>query len=93
MAVRHGDTLAGVLQCFDYVSRACDAGVDVRVSNNSWGFGQGMWRSVDLAVTEIGQQGVTSVFASGNSAFDKRCGGHHGHHAGRQPLCRGGGRV
>ena len=70
MAVRHGDTLAGVLQCFDYVSRACDAGVDVRVSNNSWGFGQGMWRSVDLAVTEIGQQGVTSVFASGNSAFD-----------------------
>ena len=70
MAVRHNDTLAGMLQCFDYVSRACDAGVDVRVSNNSWGFGQGMWRSVDLAVTEIGQQGVVSVFASGNSAFD-----------------------
>ena len=70
MAVRHNDTLAGMLECFDYVSRACDAGVDVRVSNNSWGFGQGMWRSIDLAVTEIGKQGVVSVFASGNSAFD-----------------------
>lgn len=70
MAVRHNDTLAGMLQCFDYVSRACDAGVDVRVSNNSWGFGQGMWRSIDLAVTEVGRQGVVSVFASGNSAFD-----------------------
>ena len=70
MAVRHNDTLAGMLECFDYVSRACDAGVNVQVSNNSWGFGQGMWRSIDLAVTEIGRQGVVSVFASGNSAFD-----------------------
>ncbi|WP_162610973.1 S8 family serine peptidase [Gordonibacter sp. An230] len=70
MAVRHNDTLAGMLECFDYVSRARDAGVDVRVTNNSWGFGQGMWRSIDVAVTQVGRQGVVSVFASGNSAFD-----------------------
>ena len=70
MAVRHNDTLSGMLECFDYVSRACDAGVEVRVANNSWGFGQAQLRSINLAVTEIGQQGVVSIFASGNSAFD-----------------------
>lgn len=70
MAVRHNDTLSGALECFDYVSRACDAGVEVRVTNNSWGFGQGQWRSLDMAVTEIGRQGVVSVFASGNSTYD-----------------------
>lgn len=70
MAVRHDDTLSGALKCFDYVSRACDAGVEVRVTNNSWGLGQGQWRSLDMAVTEIGRQGVVSVFASGNSTYD-----------------------
>ena len=70
MAVRHSDTLATLLACFDYVSRARDAGVDVRVTNNSWGIGQQASRSVSLAVTELGQKGVTSVFAAGNSAMD-----------------------
>ena len=70
MAVRHNDTLSGLLECFDYVSRACDAGVDVRVTNNSWGLGQMASRSIDLAVTELGQKGVMSVFGSGNSATD-----------------------
>ena len=37
MSVRHNDTLDTLLQCLDYVSRARDAGVDVRVTNNSWG--------------------------------------------------------
>ena len=78
MAVRHNDTLAGMLECFDYISRACDAGVNVRVSNNSWGLGQGTWRSVDVAVTQVGQQGVVSVFASGNSAFDNDAAGDTG---------------
>ena len=78
MAVRHNDTLAGMVECFDYISRACDAGVNVRVSNNSWGLGQGAWRSVDVAVTQVGQQGVVSVFASGNSAFDNDAAGDTG---------------
>lgn len=75
MAVRHGDTLSSMLECFDYISRACDAGVKVRASNNSWGLGQGQWRSVDLAVTEVGRQGVVSMFASGNSTFDNDAAG------------------
>lgn len=70
MAVRHNDTLATLLACFDYVSRARDADVDVRVTNNSWGVGQQASRSISLAVTELGQKGVTSVFAAGNSATD-----------------------
>lgn len=70
MSVRHNDTLSGLLQCLDYVSRACDAGVDVRVANNSWGTGVQASRAIDLAVTELGEQGVTSIFASGNATTD-----------------------
>ena len=75
MSVRVDDTLSGTLEGFDYVSRARDAGVDVRVTNNSWGFGQAQGRSVDLAVTKIGRQGVVSVFASGNSTYDNDAAG------------------
>ena len=70
MSVRHNDTLSGLLQCLDYVSRACDAGVDVRVTNNSWGTGVQASRAIDLALTELGEQGVTSIFASGNATTD-----------------------
>lgn len=70
MSVRHNDTLSGLLQCLDYVSRACDAGVDVRVTNNSWGTGVQASRAIDLALTELGEKGVTSIFASGNATTD-----------------------
>lgn len=70
MSVRHNDTLAGFISCFNYVTAAADAGVNVRATNNSWGLGQGQWRSIDLAVTECGKSGVISIFASGNSSFD-----------------------
>lgn len=70
MALRYGTNLAAMLQCFDYIARAVDAGVNVKVSNNSWTSGQGAWRSVDLAVTQVGQKGVVSIFAAGNSATD-----------------------
>ena len=43
--------------------------------SNSWGFGQAQGRSVDLAVTKIGRQGVVSVFASGNSTYDNDAAG------------------
>lgn len=75
MSVRHDDTLSGILECFDYVSRALDAGVDVRVTNNSWTLGQAQGRSIDLAVTEIGRQGAVSVFGSGNSTYDSDAAG------------------
>lgn len=70
MSVRHNDTLGTLLQCLDYVSRARDAGVDVRVTNNSWGTGLQASRAIDLAVTELGEKGVTSLFASGNATTD-----------------------
>lgn len=70
MAVRHSDTLSSLLACIDYVGRARDAGVDVRVTNNSWALGQFQSRSIDLAITALGEKGVTSVFGSGNSATD-----------------------
>lgn len=70
MSVRHNDTLDTLLQCLDYVSRARDAGVEVRVTNNSWGTGLQASRAIDLAVTELGEKGVTSLFASGNATTD-----------------------
>lgn len=70
MAVRYGEDLADVLSSFDYLCRAVDAGVNVRVSNNSWGFGQTAWRALDVALTEMGHKGIVSVFASGNSDTD-----------------------
>lgn len=70
MSVRHNDTLDTLLQCLDYVSRARDADVEVRVTNNSWGTGLQASRAIDLAVTELGEKGVTSIFASGNATTD-----------------------
>lgn len=70
MSVRHNDTLGTLLQCLDYVSRVRDAGVEVRVTNNSWGTGLQASRAIDLAVTELGEKGVTSLFASGNATTD-----------------------
>lgn len=70
MSVRHNDTYAGLLSCYAYLSKANDAGANVRVANNSWGLGQGAWRAIDLVATAAGRRGITSFFASGNSSFD-----------------------
>lgn len=70
MSLRHFDTLSSLLACLNYAKVACDEGVNVRVANNSWGLGQCASRSIDLAVTELGERGVASVFGSGNSTAD-----------------------
>ena len=70
MSLRHSDTLSSLLACLNYAKVACDEGVNVRVANNSWGLGQCASRSIDLAVTELGERGVASVFGSGNSTAD-----------------------
>lgn len=70
MSLRHSDTLSSLLACLNYAKVACDAGVNVRVANNSWGLGQCASLSIDLAVTELGERGVASVFGSGNSTAD-----------------------
>ena len=68
LSVRHDDTLSGILRCLDYLDAARYAGVPVEVVNNSWTMGQPQWRSIDLAITAIGERGITSVFGVGNSA-------------------------
>lgn len=70
MSLRHSDTLSSLLACLNYAKVACDEGVNVRVANNSWGLGQCTSRSIDLAVTALGERGVASVFGSGNSTAD-----------------------
>ncbi len=73
MAVKIGSesgiTLEGALRGYAYVSRALDAGVDIRVVNNSWG-ADGSVVALNLAMTEVGQKGAISVCASGNDAKD-----------------------
>nr|WP_243259579.1 S8 family serine peptidase [Eubacterium sp. 1001713B170207_170306_E7] len=74
MALRHGDDTgtsynSDTLKAYDYMSRAVDAGVNLRAVNNSWG-GTYYGESLRLAVNTLGQKGVVSVFASGNSNED-----------------------
>lgn len=64
------DTASEMLRCINYVTAAAKAGVDVRVANCSWGMGSSATRAFDVALTQMGQAGVTAVFASGNSDSD-----------------------
>ena len=59
------DTLKG----YDFLKRAVESGVDIRIVNNSWAVPQTS-RAVDAAVTELGKYGVLSVFAAGNYSED-----------------------
>ncbi len=52
------------IKAFSYLGRAADAGVDIRVANNSWGTSQS--RAFYFATESMGQKGVAAVFASGN---------------------------
>lgn len=61
-------TAARIVKGYDYLIKAVEAGVDIRVVNNSWSGGSS--NAVDLAVTTLGQHGVVSVFASGNNGRD-----------------------
>lgn len=66
MAIRRPDNAAGIMKCFDYMVEACKAGVNLRVSSNSWGI-SGLSQSLNRAVETLGEAGAISVFASGNS--------------------------
>lgn len=70
MAVQYGSRLSAMMQCFDYISKAADAGVNVRLASCSWGFGTFQSRVLNAAVTEIGLKGVTTIFASGNESYN-----------------------
>lgn len=51
---------------YGYLKQAVAAGVDITVINNSWGVDQTS-EALNTAVTELGDLGAVSVFASGNS--------------------------
>ena len=70
MAVQHDDSLESMIRCFDYMSKAREAGVNLRVASCSWTLGASQSRAVDAIVAQVGEAGVTCVFASGNSRFD-----------------------
>jgi LPXTG-motif cell wall-anchored protein len=70
MALVPEGTTASYIQAFAYVRTALDAGVNVRVVSNSWGTGLDGSRSISVAVTQMGQAGAISVFASGNDDSD-----------------------
>ncbi|MDO4405015.1 MAG: S8 family serine peptidase [Atopobiaceae bacterium] len=63
-------SLGNALRGFDFVRRANDAGVGIRVTSNSYGFYQ-VSRALNAATYELGQaQGVVSVVAACNDTRD-----------------------
>jgi subtilisin family serine protease len=63
-------TSAGAIECFQYVTMMKNRGVNIRVTNNSWGgapeaagFDQALKDAIDAA----GNAGILNVFAAGNS--------------------------
>lgn len=71
MSVRSEISFASeMIACINYVTEAARAGVNVRVANCSWGMGANASRAFDVAFTQLGREGVTAVFASGNSCSD-----------------------
>lgn len=61
----YGST-AGAIEAIDYSTDMHKAGINVRLTNNSWG-GSGNSRSLELAITENGNEGLLFVVAAGNS--------------------------
>lgn len=70
MAIRTGDkdgaiTMEAIVAAFDYLCKAYDAGVNVVVTNNSWGGSYTSYASL-LAIKEAAKRGIIVVFATGN---------------------------
>lgn len=70
MSVRLDFSTANAIEAFNYIAVAADAGVNVRVANCSWTVGATASRSLDLAIRQMGERGVVSLFASGNNNSD-----------------------
>lgn len=72
MAVKAGNdkgsfSSASILKGYAYIKAACQNDVNVVAVNNSWG-GQYSGIALNEAITQVGELGVVSVFASGNEA-------------------------
>ena len=65
-------TDAGAIECFNYIVALKQRGLDIRVSNNSWGSLREEEPAVVLqaAIDEAGAAGILNVFAAGNDGTD-----------------------
>lgn len=70
MSVRLDFSTANAVKAFNYISAAAVEGVNVRVANCSWTLGATASRVLDTAIRQMGERGVVSLFASGNSNSD-----------------------
>jgi len=64
------------IKCVDYLVGLKNAGVDVRISNNSWG-GGGYSQAMADALTSSEEAGILFVAAAGNSAVDNDTSPHY----------------
>lgn len=60
---------AGAIACFNYLIDLKERGVNIRATNNSWGFarGGGYPYALESVIEEAGRAGILNVFAAGNS--------------------------
>ncbi len=66
MSLRTDSSIAGTLSCFNYIVTAVNEGVNVRAVNCSWTLAATASKVLELGISEMGEAGVVSVFASGN---------------------------
>ena len=64
------NSLADAVRAFEFVKRAYNAGIDIRITSNSWGQRYSSL-AVNAAVREIGETcGILTFFAAGNDNVD-----------------------
>ena len=63
-------TDADAIGCFDYIVALKRRGVNIRVSNNSWGSCDGPAPVLQGAIDVTGEAGILNVFAAGNGETD-----------------------
>lgn len=74
MAVKAGNSdglsYAAILDGYRYIIKAKELGVNVVAINNSWGGGAAGTHGLSDLITEAGEKGIVSVFASANDGKD-----------------------
>jgi subtilisin family serine protease len=63
-------TDADAIACFDYIVALKQRGVNIRVSNNSWGSTDGPAPALQSAIDAAGAAGILNVFSAGNDGND-----------------------
>ena len=62
-------SLINDLRAMDFIKRAKESGVDIRICNCSWQILLNS-KALDAAITELGELGIITLFAAGNDAQD-----------------------